>query len=370
MTKEIRILLTGGGTGGHIYPLIAVAKRLANVHLRYFGDPGLYKNLLENSQIEINKIISSKFRRYFSLLNILDTFKFVIGFIQALWEIFWFMPDAAFSKGGPGALPILLVCRFYFIPIVIHESDAIPGLTNKITARYAKKVKLAFGAAQKYFNTKAEIEIVGQPVREEILKDELSGEVRREFGFNENKPIILFLGGSQGSTRINDFVLSNLELFLHKFQILHQVGEKNYQPYKNSYDFISKNWPADLKNNYFLTPYFEDNLASAFNVAEVVISRAGAGAIFEIAAKAKPSILIPFPEAANNHQQVNAYEYQKTGAAIIIEQANLLPNLIINVIENLLKDQNKLKQMSAAAKQFYKPKAAEQIAENIKSLLC
>ena len=294
MRKETRILLTGGGTGGHIYPLITVALQLADYRLRYFGDPGQYKSELQEAGIEIASVSSSKFRRYFSLLNFLDIFKFAFGFIQSLCKIYWFMPDAAFSKGGPGALPVILACRFYLIPIVIHESDAVPGLTNKIAARYAKKVKLAFESARAYFNTRAEIETVGQPVREEFLKEETKTEAVKYFGLDAAKPVLLFLGGSQGSNRLNDFILSNLESLLNKFQIIHQVGEIKYQEYKNEYEFISKDWSPTLKKNYFFAPYLKENLPKAYDAADLAISRSGAGALFEDAAKKKNAVLIPF----------------------------------------------------------------------------
>jgi UDP-N-acetylglucosamine--N-acetylmuramyl-(pentapeptide) pyrophosphoryl-undecaprenol N-acetylglucosamine transferase len=373
--KKIRILLTGGGTGGHIYPLIAVAqqlqKKLPEAEIRCFGAPdSYYKFVLENRGIEISKIAASKLRRYFSLGNFWDFFKFFWGLIQSFWKIFWFMPDAAFSKGGPGALPIILACRWYQIPIFIHESDAAPGLTNKISAKYAKKIFLAFEAAREYFEgkIKTEIAVVGQPVREDALVKEEKEIAKRLFSFNPQMPVILVLGGSQGSSRINDFILENLETLLAKFQIIHQIGRDKYDEYKNGYDFISQKFSQILKNNYQPVPYLNGqtkNLRDAFNAADLVISRAGAGAIFETAARGIPAILIPLPESANGHQKVNAYEYAGSGAGIVIEEENLLPHIVIAAAEKILSNREAWNKMSEAARKFYQPDAAEKIAAAI-----
>lgn len=366
---DIRILLTGGGTGGHIYPLIAVAKKLppdADVH--YFGDPGYFAVYLEQAGIKIHKIAASKLRRYFSLLNFLDFFKFIWGFKQALWKVFWFMPDVAFSKGGPGALPVILVCRFYRIPIVIHESDAVPSLTTKISAKFAKKIELAFAQAREYFaaiKTKAEINVVGQPVREELLPTGDSAEAKKSLGLDPAKPAVLIIGGSQGAERINDFTLDNLNALLSKFQMIHAVGPGNQDEYKKEYDFLAKEMSPELTKGYVLAAYFDQNLKTVYDAADLIVSRAGAGAIFEIAAKGKPSILIPLPESANGHQEANAYAYSETGAAILLEEENLLETIFINEVIKILSDPALAAKMSEAAKKFYKADAADKIASDI-----
>lgn len=377
MEAETRILLAGGGTGGHIYPLIAVVERLRGVRLRYFGDAGRFEPLLRNKGVEIARIATSKLRRYFSPLNLIDFLKFFFGLGQSLWKIYWFMPDAVFSKGGPGSLPVVLACRFYFIPLVVHESDAVPGWSNRISGKLANKIDLAFEAAKDYFSSRAPMEVTGQPVRQDILKDEPREAASRVLGLDSRLPTILVLGGSQGSEQINEFILNGLYSLLNKFQIIHQVGQNKFAEYKNTYEFISKDWNPALKQRYFYAPYLDDstspltnaNLASAYNAADIVVSRAGAGSIFEIAAKGKPAILIPFSEAAGDHQRANAYECQKIGSVIVIEQENLLPNLFISVADNLLKDVGRLSKMIAAARKFYNPEAAEKIARDILALV-
>ncbi|MEK9186318.1 MAG: UDP-N-acetylglucosamine--N-acetylmuramyl-(pentapeptide) pyrophosphoryl-undecaprenol N-acetylglucosamine transferase, partial [Patescibacteria group bacterium] len=328
---NIRILLAGGGTGGHMYPLIAVAKEIQRqtpfAEIAYAGNPGRFDIDLKAVNIKILKLATAKWRRYFSLLNFLDIPKFFWSLAQAFWKIYWFMPDAIFSKGGPGALPAILACRFYLVPIVIHESDTVPGMTTMIAAKQAKKIFLAFGEAEKYFE-KADVEVVGQPVREEILNSPSKNQTRKQLGFTEDLPLVLFIGGSQGSERLNDFVIANLGSLLQNYQVLHQAGENNYREYAEEYEVEKRRISPSLLNHYKVVPYFnndsEISMTGALAAAEVIVSRAGAGAIFEIAASGKPAILIPLPESARNHQESNAYAYQKTGAAVLIEEENLL----------------------------------------------
>ncbi len=384
--RKLRILLTGGGTGGHIYPIAAVAQQLRvwvekngiEPDLRYFGDPGEYRAVIEKAKIRIVKIAASKMRRYFSFLNFLDFFKFLFGFCQALFKIYFFMPDAAFSKGGPGSLAVVFACRLYQIPLVVHESDAVPGLTNKISARRARIVDLAFLSAAQYLSsgggsafggkTKAKVNVVGNPVREELEAEIPVGQAKSSFGFNPQRPLILFLGGSQGSSRINDFVIENLESLLNKYQILHQTGKDKFQEYKMQYDFITENFPPPIIANYKFFDYLDQNFNEALSSADLVVSRAGAGAIFEIASKGKPAILIPFPDAAADHQKENAYRYAEGGGAVVIEEENLLPSIFLSQAEKILNNPDVKEKMIAGAKDFYQPGAAGRIASHILEL--
>lgn len=376
MARKLRILLTGGGTGGHIYPIIAVAQKLRGwaekngiePDLRYYGQPGEYRAVLESAGIRISKITSSKLRRYFSPTNFWDFFRFIFGFCQSLFKMYWFMPEVIFSKGGPGALSVVFASKFYLIPLVVHESDAIPGLTNKISARRAKFVDVAFSLAEKYLKTKGEMHVAGNPVREELLVQVPQGQAKTEFGFDPKKPLILFLGGSQGSASMNDFVLANLESVLQNYQVLHQIGKEKYAEYKLQYEFTSKNFSPILAANYKYFDYLDKDLGRAMDASDIIVSRAGSGAIFEIAAKGRPAILIPFPNAAANHQKENAYQYAETGAAAVIEEENLLPSILLSQLEKILNNSDIKTKMSAAAKDFYKPSAAEQIATDILKL--
>lgn len=372
----LRILFTGGGTGGHIYPILAVAEELQNwsaqngekIDLRYLGVPGQYQGILEKNGIRVSKILSSKLRRYFDLRNILDFPKFILSFFQAVWKVLWIMPDVLFSKGGPGALPIVLACRFYRVPVIIHESDATAGLVNRASSRYAKRIGVSFNSSISLFS--GNVAVIGNPVRPFLFEEEISKEsAKRIFGLNEEKPVILILGGSQGSTRINDFFLDIITELIKDFQVIHQTGWNNFEETKNELNVISEKLSEEEKRRYKLIAYLgEKDLKDAYSAADIIVSRAGSGSIFEIAALGKPSILIPLPEAASNHQVLNAYEYAKSGATIVTEEGNLTPNIFLNQLKKLFSDPEILRKMGEAAQKFSKPQAAKIIAEAILEL--
>ncbi len=374
---NIRILFTGGGTGGHIYPILAITEKIQvitgnsdpGMDIRYFGSAGAYRQLLIKNGISVSNIVLSKWRRYFDLRNLIDIPFFVIGLIQALWKIFWFMPDVLFSKGGPSALPVVLASKFYRIPIIIHESDSVPGLTNNISARYASRIAISFASAADYLPEKKRdvIALVGNPVRNSIIGGESINQstAKKIFGFDPEIPLILILGGSQGSMPINEFFLDIAGELVKNFQVFHQTGLKNFNTNSKELNFIAKNFSERERSRYKLIAYFEKELKDALTAADIIVSRAGSGSIFEFAALGKPSILVPLPDAANNHQVLNAYEYAKGGAAIVIEENNLKPNLMIGQLKNIAYSPEKLKSMSEAAKRFAKPEAAEKIVKAI-----
>ena len=353
-----RILFTGGGTGGHIYPLIAIARQLKKecpeAELKYFGPKNIFSFYLLGEGVAVKHITSSKIRRYFSFLNFLDSFRFIWSVFQALFKVYFYMPDVCFSKGGPGSIPVAWACHFYRIPIIIHESDSVPGRANLIAGKYAKIVGLGFESAAKYFSNS---KIVGNPVREDILRFVDPAEAKRSFKLDVTRKTIFIFPGSQGATRINDFIYKNLDSLLVKYQIIHHVGNENYIEYMGRFE--------KLPVGYFVAAYFENNLPEAYGASDLVISRAGASTIFELAALGKPAILVPLPESANNHQKENAYQYAKTGAAIVIEQENLLINLLESQLNQILDSPEKLKFMSQAAKSFYKPDSTEIIVKDI-----
>ena len=327
----IRILFTGGGTGGHIYPIVAVAEELklkfiegSEIDLRYLGSPGSFRGLLENNGIKVSKIISAKLRRYFDLRNFIEIpFLFPLSVIQAVWKVFWIMPDVLFSKGGPGSLPVVLACKFYRVPIIIHDSDTAPGLANKLAARFANRIAISFASAADIFvakNPKLEnkIALIGNPIRNSLISGEILDKetAKKIFGFNPKKPVILIICGSQGAEKINDFMIETAGELIKDWQIIHQTGIKNFKNVKQELDSILKNYPAEEKSNYKIVPYFDKDLKDAYTAADLVISRASGGSIFEIVAFGKPAILIPLlPDVVGAHQIKNAYEYAKNGAS-------------------------------------------------------
>lgn len=373
--EKFRVLTTGGGSGGHIYPLVSVITELqilaaqegVNLEIRYLGVVGPYKGLLLENGVMVQKILSSKLRRYFSLANIIDGPKFVASFFQALWKMFWFMPDVLFTKGGPGALAVVLVARLYRIPIIVHESDTVPGMTNMMSAKYAKAIVVSFASTAEYFGSR-EVITTGNPIRRYLFGDPLTQSKAKLFlGFDSNLPLVLILGGSQGAVRLNDFILDNLPGLLQITQIFHQTGRANYNSVVGEAAVVGRDLSEEFKKRYKVIDYLEKDMRIALEAADLVISRAGSGSIYEIAAFGKPSMLIPLPDwvAAGGHQEKNAREYSADGAAVVIEEENLLPNLFLKEVQELLGNPQKLTTMTEAAKQFAKPDAALKLAQII-----
>lgn len=381
----MRILFTGGGTGGHIYPIVSVAEVLLQtssepVDLYYVGVPDAYEQVLTSHGIAVFRVASAKLRAGDFLRNIMDIPFFFASLLQALWRVFRIMPDVVFSKGGPGALPVVLACAFYRIPIIVHESDSVAGLTNRISGRYAKRIGIAFATAKESFLGKItseykrnameqKIALVGNPIRDFFFT---GGDVadktnaKRVLDFDPTKPLLLVIGGSQGSVRVNDFILSIAEDLLNRnIQILHQVGINNAATAQVELRSIMQKYSDLLRNAYRIVPYFGPEIKDAYFAADLAVSRAGSGAIFEVAAMGCPAILVPLPESARNHQVENAFEYASTGAAITIEETNLTKHIFLTQIDKLLSDPNALASMAGAAKAFAKPDAAEMLANEI-----
>lgn len=378
--KKIRIAFTGGGTGGHINPILAVAQELQKVFanlpefdlkMYYFGNPGFFAPEFKKLNIEIVKIVEVKIRRYFSLENFLDIIKFPFALMVAFWKMFWKMPDLLFSKGGTGAFPVVLAAYFFKIPIFIHESDSIPGTTNALSANFAKRIAVAFSKTLEFFDEK-KTALVGNPLRPFLLeKDEelTQAKAKQIFGFDPDFPLVLILGGSQGSVRINDFMLDNVKQLVSRCQVLHQTGIANFNSFKAELAIATKDFIPQERNRYKIIDFFKENLKEAFIAADVVVSRAGSNAIFEIAYFKKPSILIPLKESANNHQYYNAYEYAQEGGCIVIEEDNLRPAIFFSQLDSLLFNKEKYQSMVEKIGNFAKPQAANIIAREIAKIV-
>jgi len=336
--------------------------------LHFVGTPGKFEDEIKAAGIKIHKILAGKFRRYLSFGYLIDIPKIFIGLIQAFLKIYAIMPDEVFSKGGPGAFQTVLAAKFYMIPVMIHESDAYPGLTNLLSARFAKKIAISFPNVAKYFNPAKTI-LTGNPLRPSLLRQRLeSGAAKEALGFSSASPLVLILGGSQGSERVNDFVISVLKNVIIDAQILHQTGAANYELVQKAAQatLVDVAVSAEAKNRYKAVSFLVGKeMAYALSAADVVIGRAGSGTIFEIAAFGKPSILIPLPEAAGDHQRENAYAYAQTGAAYVTEESNFSPNILLSGIKRLIGGGDLPKAMAEAALKFAKPQAAEAIAAEV-----
>ncbi len=363
----MKILLTGGGTAGHFYPLIAIAEEINKIvaqenflrpEIYYVSvDPYDAKALFDNG-ITFRRVFSGKARVYFSLFNFFDIFRLAVGVGKALWDMYLIYPDVVVSKGGYASVPAVLAARFFGIPIIIHESDSVPGRANHWAGKFAERIAVSWPEAFGYF-PKEKTALTGQPVRAQILTPEKHG--AREFlKLREGAPVILVLGGSQGAKRLNEVLLSILPKIVSSYQIVHQTGKKNYDDVVNIANVVLKDSPH--KDAYKPFDYLNTlAMKMAAGAADVVISRAGS-TIFEIAAWGKPSILIPIQETNGDHQRKNAFNYARRGAAIVIEEKNLTPGVFLSEVERLMGDAPLREKMASEAQKFFEPDAARKIA--------
>lgn len=369
----MKILLTGGGTGGHFYPVIAVAEAMQQrVRDRkiippklYFMAPNPYSpRLLFDNEMAFVAAPAGKVRRYFSLLNLTDAFLTAYGCLIALIKIYSIYPDAVFAKGGYASFPALFAARMLRIPVVIHESDSRPGRVNLWAGRFARKIALSYPEAAPYFGraAQAKIALTGNPIRPEIA-DPLANGAREFLGLEAYTPVILVLGGSQGAAAVNDAVLEALPDLVNRYEIIHQTGRANLEEVKQTSSVALKDHPYAYRYHPF---GFLDELAMRMSAgtAETVVSRAGS-TIFEIAAWGKPSIIIPLPASVSHDQAGNAVAYASSGAATVIEENNLRAHILTEEIDRLHGSPELRRTMSERATAFARPDAAGKIADAV-----
>jgi UDP-N-acetylglucosamine--N-acetylmuramyl-(pentapeptide) pyrophosphoryl-undecaprenol N-acetylglucosamine transferase len=366
----MKIILTGGGSGGHFYPLIAVAEAINQIAKKenlvsaqmYFMSDSPYdtESLIENN-ITFIPITAGKIRRYVSISNFFDIFRTAFGVIIALKKVFSIYPDVIFSKGAYASFPVLMAAKLLRIPVMIHESDSVPGKTNLWAGKFAKKIAVSYPDTAKYFPGD-KVAFTGNPLRKAVLNIDKTG-AHEYLNLEKDTPTILIIGGSLGSQIINERILDALPKLVEKYQILHQTGKNNVLEVSQTSEVILTNNPN--KSRYRVFDYLNDlTLTMAAGAANLIISRAGS-TIFEIACWGVPSIVIPITESNGNHQRINAYAYARSGAASVIEEANLTTNVLLGEIDRILQDKNMREKMSVAAKNFTHPDAAEIIAREL-----
>lgn len=388
----MKIVFTGGGTGGHIFPLIAVVREIKSLYLQIrlednlnvFAEankddnPGESLNfyylgpkdefsliLLSQEGVAAREISAGKIRRYIDwqslLKNIIDIFfRMPLGILQSFFYLFFIAPDLIFSKGGYGSFPVVIAGWLLRIPIFLHESDADAGLSNLLLSKFAKKILVSFPKTERLPPSKAIL--VGNPIRKEILQG-TPDKAKEIFKLTGEKPIIVILGGSQGAQPINDMILTILPNLLQSYEILHQVGEKNFAKYLPEVDITVS---GEMKKYYHPVDFFkEQELKHVLAAADLIVARAGSGTLFEIAAVGKPSIIIPLPDSAQGHQLKNAYAYAANGSAIVLEQNNTTPNFFLEKLKYLFSHPNILEKMRQATSGFSKPEAGRNIAKII-----
>ena len=364
----MKILFTGGGTGGHFYPIIAVAQAIRRESAErkilpptmYYMAPTPYNaRILFDNEIEFIKVPAGKLRRYFSLLNFVDVFKTAFGTLQAIPKMFRIYPDVVFGKGGYGSFPALLAAKILRIPVIIHESDSKPGRVNAWAGKFARRVAVSYPEAAQYFKNNS-VAHTGNPIRKEIA-DPLTNGAHEFLHLEEKTPTIVVLGGSQGSQKINDAVLDALPELLNRYQVIHQVGRANIASVKKISELVLKNHPYDYRYHSF--DYLNElALRMAAGVADVIISRAGS-TIFEIASWARPSVIIPLSQEVSHDQTGNALSYARTGAASVIEENNLSSHILIGEIDRIYNNESIKRTMRERAGAFARRDSDKLIAD-------
>ncbi|MFH1402117.1 MAG: undecaprenyldiphospho-muramoylpentapeptide beta-N-acetylglucosaminyltransferase [Patescibacteria group bacterium] len=369
----MKILFTGGGTGGHFYPLIAVAQEINKIikekkiippKLYYLSNNSYDKRLLFENGITFKKISAGKLRRYFSFLNFFGLFKTAYGLVKSLYLIWKIFPDVVFSNGGNVAFPVLLSAKIFKIPVFIHISDVIPGRTNRWASKFAQRVSTAFPETCEYLSVKKEkVAVLGNPIRRELIIPLEKG--AGEFLQMENDiPVIFVLGGSSGAQTINENLIDILPELTEKYQIIHQTGKQLFEDAKRRAFLVLEN--SKNKKRYKPFPYLNTlAMRMSAGTSNLIISRAGANSISEIAVWGRPSLIIPISEEVSGDQRKNAFAFARAGACVVIEQKNLTPILFLAEINKLMDDKEKMKTMGIKAKEFSRQNAANKIADEI-----
>lgn len=319
-----KIVLTGGGTAGHVTPNLALLPSLKErgYEIHYIGSyNGIEKKLIENAGIPYDGISSGKLRRYFDLKNFSDPFRVLKGYAEALRLMKKYRPDVVFSKGGFVAVPVVLAAKHYKIPTIIHESDMTPGLANKLCIPSAAHVCCNFPETLQYLPEDKAV-LTGSPIRKELLEgDRLTG--LQYTGLSASKPILLIIGGSLGSVIVNQAVRSALPELLKTYQIIHICGKGNLDE-----TLIGR-------SGYVQYEYVDAPLRHLFAAADIILSRAGANSICEILALRKPNVLIPLSAAASRGDQIlNARSFEKQGFSTVLEEEQLTKETLCQAIQN------------------------------------
>ncbi len=320
-----KIVMTGGGTAGHVTPNIALmpSLRQEGFEISYIGSyDGIEKGLIEAQNVPYYGISSGKLRRYFDPKNFSDPFKVIKGFFQARKLLKKLKPDILFSKGGFVSVPVVLAAKTRHIPVIIHESDLTPGLANKLAIPAATKVCCNFPETLKYL-PEGKAVLTGSPIRRELLTGNRLAAL--DFcHFTADKPVLLIIGGSIGSVFINNAVRGSLDQLLEQFQVIHLCGKGNLDP------------ELEHRQGYAQYEYISDNLADLFAAADLVISRAGANSICELLALHKPNILIPLSAKASRGDQIlNARSFESQGFSYVIEEESLTPQVLFDAIREV-----------------------------------
>ena len=373
--SALRIVLTGGGTGGHVSPAVAVITRLRErsadegwkLDLLYIGSvAGVERRTMRELGIPYTAISTGKLRRYVSWQTPLDLgWRMPRGTVQAWWALRRFRPDVIFSTGGYVCVPTVIAGRLLGIPSLTHEQTTLVGLANRIAGRFATRVAVSFPKSLGYFRGNKAV-VTGNPVRPSVLVGS-AGRAATQLGLDPDAPTLYITGGAQGSHAINMAVRESLPRLLECCQVIHQCGEG---PDGSGDDLRAlvearESLPPELRARYRVQAYVGEELGDVYALASLVLGRAGAGTVNELAALGKPSVLVPLPGAAGGEQEANARALERVGGAIVLLQADLTATNLVDQVCDLTGDGERLARMGESARRLAMPGAADAIIDEL-----
>lgn len=357
------VVITGGGTGGHTSPGLAVAALLRErgVEVAWIGSrAGIEARRVSEHGIPYFAISTGKLRRYWAWQNVADLgLNVPAGLLASVRLLARLRPRVVFATGGFVALPVVIAAALGRIPVVIHEQTAVPGLANRVAARFARRVAVAFPESATGFPA-AKVVVTGNPLRPELRSGSRAAAIGR-FGLSEDLPLVYVTGGAQGAQRINRAVGEALPALLDHAQVIHQCGDNPATGDRRWLEELRGRLPAPLARRYTIVPYVGEDLAGIYAAAALVIARAGAGTVNECCHLGIPALYIPLPGARGDEQTANARVVERAGGCVVLPQSELTPERLLTRLRALLAEPRRLKEMGERARSLAVPDAAERI---------
>ncbi|HET9015980.1 MAG TPA: undecaprenyldiphospho-muramoylpentapeptide beta-N-acetylglucosaminyltransferase [Thermomicrobiaceae bacterium] len=371
--RPFRLVIAGGGTGGHVQPAVAtleVLRTLAPLETLWIGSrDGFEREVAARQGIAFRAIATGKLRRYLSLSTVPDAARVPLGVVQALRALRGFRPDVVFATGGFVSVPTVVAARWLRIPSLTHEQTAGVGLANRINARFCDVVALAYPTSTEQLQgTRARLVVTGNPVRDALRGGDAAA-ARARFGFSDALPVIYVTGGVLGAHAINESVRIALPRLVSIAQVLHQCGPPAGNGDEPRLLAAREQLPPDLRSRYVVRERIGDELADVLAAAILAIGRAGAGTVAELATLGMPSILIPLPGTGGDEQTRNARVLVEAGAAVLLPQGELTPDRLVNEVTGLLGDRARLREMSERARERGHADAAARLAREVLALV-
>jgi len=367
----MRVILSGGGTGGHIYPAVSIAKEIEkqyqNAEILFIGtERGLESSIVPKEGFRLLTIKVRGFERKLSFGNIAAVTESFVSLFKVSGIMRDFKPDIVIGTGGYVCGSVLLSAALMNIPTIIHEQNAFPGVTNKILSRLVDVIAVNFSEAKKYFPKSSKVIVTGNPIRGNMLSVSRE-EGLREFGFSKELPVVFVVGGSRGAKKLNESVLLLAKQCVSKksFQMLHMTGETQYEDIMKKYSGES----IAMDTGYLKVMPYLHNMPHALAASDIIISRCGASTLSEITALSKPSILVPYPYATDNHQEYNARALEKNGAAIVILDRDLSADILCSEVVDMLNKPEKANLMKLKSKEMGRTDAAYVIVKAAEKLM-